>query len=76
MTLQPGKSTEMQTHPNPSLIVQTGEGLLHVTREDGITNELTSMGSWAWRNANSTYQIRNMGTTPVKITISEARRAR
>ena len=76
MTLQPGKSTAMQTHRNPSLIVQTEDGLLHVTREDGITSELTAMGSWAWRNANSTYQIRNLGATPVKITISEARRAR
>jgi hypothetical protein len=75
MTLQPGASSEMQTHQNPSLIVQTGGGLLHVTREDGITSELDSMGSWAWRNAHSTYQIRNVGTTPVKITISEARRA-
>jgi hypothetical protein len=76
LTLQPGKSTEMQSHKNPSLIVQTGEGLLHVTREDGITSELNSMGSWAWRDANSTYQIRNKGTTAVKVTISEARRVR
>ena len=76
ITLQPGKSTAVQTHHNPSLIVQTGEGLLHVTREDGITSELVSMGSWAWRNARSTYQVRNVGTIPVKITISEARRAK
>jgi hypothetical protein len=76
VTLQPGASTEMQTHQNPSLIVQTGDGLLHVTREDGITSELTSMGSWAWRNASSAYQIRNVGKVPVRITISEARRAK
>jgi quercetin dioxygenase-like cupin family protein len=76
ITLQPGKSTEVQTHHNPSLIVQTGDGLLHVTREDGLTTELVAMGSWAWRNAGSTYQVRNMGTTPVKITISEARRTK
>src|SRR5262245_32202070 len=44
ITLQPGKSTEVQTHQNPSLIVQTGEGLLHVTRDDGITSELTATG--------------------------------
>jgi hypothetical protein len=56
--------------------VQTGDGLLHVTREDGITAELASMGSWAWRNANSKYEIRNKGSSPVKITISEARRAK
>lgn len=76
LTLPPGKSTEVQTHANPSLIVQTGEGLLHVTRDDGITSELDSLGSWAWRNANSSYQVRNVGTTSVKITISEARRAK
>ena len=75
VTLQPGKSTEMQSHRNPSLVVQTGEGKLHVTREDGITTELTSMGGWAWRSANSKYEVRNVGATPVKITISEARRA-
>jgi len=76
ITLEPGKNTEMQTHQNPSLIVQVGEGLVHVTREDGLTTELNSMGSWAWRNARSTYQVRNVGTTPVKIVINEARRAK
>ena len=74
ITLEPGKSTELQMHRNPSLIVQVGEGLVHVTREDGLTAELTSMGSWAWRNARSTYQARNVGTVPVKIIINEARR--
>jgi len=74
ITLEPGKSTEVQTHSNPSLIVQVGEGLVHVTREDGITTELTSMGSWAWRNARSGYQIRNVGTASVKLVINEARR--
>ncbi len=76
ITLEPGKSTEMQTHQNPSLIVQVGEGLVHVAREDGLTTELTTMGSWAWRNARSSYQVRNVGTAPVKIVINEARRAR
>jgi hypothetical protein len=76
LTLDPGKSTEMQTHHNPSLIVLTGEGLVHVTREDGITSELASMGSWAWRNARSSYQVRNMGNSPVKVAINEARRAK
>jgi quercetin dioxygenase-like cupin family protein len=76
LTLAPGRSTEAQTHHNPSLIVQVAAGLVHVTREDGITSELTSMGSWAWRNAQSTYQIRNVGTAPVKIMINEARRAK
>jgi quercetin dioxygenase-like cupin family protein len=74
ITLEPGKSTEMQTHQNPSLVVQVGDGLVHVTREDGLTSELTAMGSWAWRNARSAYQVKNVGTAPVKIVINEARR--
>lgn len=76
MTLEPGKSTEVQSHHNPSLIVQVGEGRVHVTREDGITSELNSMGSYAWRDAHSTYQIKNIGMTPAKIVINEARRAK
>jgi len=64
----------VQMHRNPSLIVQVGEGLVHVTRDDGLTTELNSMGSWAWRNARSTYQVRNVGTVPVKFVINEARR--
>jgi quercetin dioxygenase-like cupin family protein len=76
MTLAPGKSTELQKHHNPSTIVQVTDGLVHVTREDGITSELTSMGSWAWRNAHSSYQVRNVGTAPVKIVVNEARRAK
>lgn len=75
VTLQPGESTEMQMHHNPSMVVQVGEGLTHVTREDGITAELNKMGSWAWRDAHSTYQVRNVGTTPVEVVINEARRA-
>ena len=75
VTLAPGTSTPIQKHRNPSLIVQTGDGMLHVTREDGITAELTAMGHWAWRNANSAYEVRNVGKTPVKLTISEARRS-
>jgi quercetin dioxygenase-like cupin family protein len=76
MTLPPGQSTQLQTHHNPSTVVQVTEGLVHVTRADGITSELTSMGSWAWRNARSAYQVRNVGTAPVKIVINEARRAK
>jgi quercetin dioxygenase-like cupin family protein len=42
MTLAPGQGTELQRHYNPSIIVQVTEGLVHVSREDGITSELTS----------------------------------
>ena len=73
ITLEAGKSTELQTHRNPSLVVQVSDGLVHVTREDGITSELTAMGSWAWRNARSSYHVRNVGKAPVKLVINEAR---
>ena len=76
MTLLPRQSTELQRHQNPSTIVQASEGLVHVTRADGITSELAAPGSWAWRNAQSAYQVRNVGATPVKIVINEARRAK
>lgn len=75
VTIEPGKSIDVSAHANPNLIVQVGEGLVHVTREDGITSELTAMGHWAWRNARSPYQVRNAGKAPVKLVINEARRA-
>jgi hypothetical protein len=76
ITLEPGKATEQQLHYNPSLIVLVGEGKVHVTRQDGITAELDTMGDSAWRDAHSTYQVRNLGTAPVKIVINEARRTK
>jgi hypothetical protein len=76
VTLEPGKSLEVRTHSNPNLIVQVGEGLVHVTREDGMTSELTAMGGWAYRDARSPYQVRNVGKAPVKLVINEARRAK
>jgi hypothetical protein len=76
ITLDPGKSIEVPTHTNPNLIVQVNDGLVHVTRDDGITSELTSMGAWAWRNAGSAYLVRNVGKSPAKLVINEARRAR
>ncbi len=75
ITLAPGESTAMQMHHNPSIVVQVTDGMTHVTRDDGITAELTAMGSWAWRNAHSTYQVRNVGTTPVEFVIQEASRS-
>lgn len=75
LTLAPGESTPAQTHHNPSIVVQVSDGLTHVTRTDGITAELTAMGSWAWRAPHGAYQVRNMGDTPVEVVINEARRA-
>ena len=72
--LAPGAQTALHSHGNPSVVVQVSEGLTHVTRADGITAELDAMGDWAWRDANSSYQVKNMGAVPVSIVINEARR--
>ncbi len=75
ITLAPGQATPVQRHDNPSIVVQVTEGTLQVSREDGITAELTGMGSWTWRDANSGYQITNKSSAPVEFVVNEARRS-
>lgn len=71
--LAPGESTALQTHINPTFVVQGSEGIAHVSREDGITRELAHPGDWAWREADSSYQITNVGDAPVAIIVNEGR---
>lgn len=71
--LDPGESTPMQTHSNPTFVVLGTEGTAHVSREDGITRELTNPGEWAWRAADSSYQLTNVGDSPVAIIVNEGR---
>ncbi len=71
--LDPGQSTAMQHHINPSAIVLGTEGIAHVSREDGITRELSHPSDWAWRDAGSSYQITNMGDSKIIVSISEGR---
>lgn len=74
LTLEPGETTATQTHSNPSVVIQVSEGTVHVSREDGLTAELTAMGDWAWRNEGSSYTITNRGRQPVDVVVNEARR--
>ena len=71
--LAPGESTAVQSHFNPSFIILGTEGLAHVSREDGVTRELAHAGEWAWREQDSSYQITNVGDTPVAIIVNEGR---
>ena len=71
--LAPGESTNLQSHINPTFIVQGNEGIAHVSREDGITRELAHPGDWAFRAAGSSYEITNVGDTPVAIIVNEGR---
>ncbi len=74
LELAPGESSPVRTPQNPGIVVQVSEGVVHVSRADGISNELTAMGDWAWRNADSPFQLHNPGTMPVTVVINEARR--
>jgi quercetin dioxygenase-like cupin family protein len=71
--LDPGEETLLQTHRNPTVIIQGTQGTVHVTREDGITAELDMAGDWAWRDANSPFTIQNKGQTSVAVAINEGR---
>lgn len=74
LVLDAGEETEIQTFANPNVIVQVTPGIVHVTRADGITAELTSMGDWAWRDAQSPYTVKNLSNETIEIVINEARR--
>jgi hypothetical protein len=74
LELAPGQSSASYLHNFPVLIVQVGNGLLHVSRADGITSELDAMGDWAWRDAGMAYQIHNRSDQPVSVVINEGKR--
>ena len=74
VALAPGEETSIQTHQNSSVIIQTRPGKVHVSREDGVTAELSDMGDWAWREANAAFKISNPGNSSVEVVINEARR--
>ena len=71
--LGPGEQTNLQTHNNHTVIVQRSQGVVHITREDGLTRELSAAGEWEWRNPGSTFLVRNMGNASVIVAINEAR---
>ena len=72
--LEPGAETAIQTLSNPNVVVQVSEGKVHISRSDGITQELLSMGDWAWRKEASPYKIINRGNVAVELVVNEARR--
>ncbi len=74
LELAPGEATTLRTHRNPTAVVQVSPGLAHVSRVDGITEELDSPGDWAWRDSDSPFLVRNIGTEPVAVVINEGRR--
>lgn len=71
--LAPGEETEIQLHKLPSVVIQVVDGLLRVTRDDEVTNELDHPGAWAWRKAGQSYKVRNVGAIPSAVVINEGR---
>lgn len=74
LELAAGESSSGFTHGYPVAIVQVSDGLLHITRADGITSELRAAGDWAWRDAGQAYQIHNKSDQPVSVVINEGKR--
>ena len=73
LELGPGEQTELQNHNNHTVVVQGSAGIIHITREDGLTRELDSAGNWEWREPGSPFIVKNMGDSPVIVAINEGR---
>lgn len=71
--LAPGEETEIQRHKLPSVVVQVKGGLLRVSRDDEVIDELDHPGDWAWRKAGQSYTVRNVGGVPSAVVINEGR---
>lgn len=71
--LAPGEETSIQFHQLPSVVIQIAEGVLQVTRNDEVIDELDHRGDWAWRKAGQSYRVRNVGTQASAVAINEGR---
>ena len=71
--LAPGAETVVTGEADTSVVVQVSEGTARVTRHDGLVEELYRMGSWVWREADSPFSIRNVGTQPIALIVNQAR---
>ena len=60
-------------HSLPSAVVQVVPGLVQVTRDDAVIDELDHPGAWAWRKAGQSYKVRNVGGIASAVVINEGR---
>jgi len=74
LELAPGEETPEHLHRHPALIIQVSDGRAQVTRSDGFGADLTMAGHWTWREAESPYRLRNVGSAPVTVVVNEGRR--
>jgi len=71
--LAPGEETQVQHHQLPSVVVQVVDGLLQVTRDDQVIDELDHPGNWSWRKAGQSYSVKNVGGIATAVVINEGR---
>ena len=71
--LAPGETTLTQHHINPTIIALGTEGTAYVSREDGITRELTQPGDWTFRDAGASYRITNVSDMWIAVIVNEGR---
>jgi len=71
--LAPGEETKVQHHQLPSVVVQVVDGLLQVTRDDQVIDELDHPGNWSWRKAGQSYSVKNVGGISTAVVINEGR---
>ena len=71
--LAPGEETQVQHHQLPSVVVQVVDGLLQVTRDDQVIDELDHPGNWSWRKAGQSYSVKNVGGISTAVVINEGR---
>jgi len=72
--LRAGEETGLVRLDNPSVVVQVHDGKIHVTREDGLVEEMNALGNWVWRDSSSPFVIRNLDDDAVEVVVNEARR--
>jgi hypothetical protein len=74
LELAAGESTDLQLHHHATVIIQASPGLARVSRADGLIHELDRPGDWAWREAESPFQISNAGDQALILLINEGKR--
>lgn len=74
LELAPGQQTDVIEHSNPAIAVLVTEGHADVSNEKGHGADLVRMGDWTWREAGTSYRIRNAGDTPISVVVNEGRR--
>jgi hypothetical protein len=70
--LEPGEEATVKAQ-NSSVLIQVTDGLVHVTRDDGITSELDARADWVWHDANESFSVRNVGRVPTAVVVNEGR---